>query len=99
MKVDSGEAAYVPSKLKMRDQYGRLTTPNSPEDFFYHLSPSLKTERKKFIKTAELKKAGRGQHVVANISHAPGRLQQFLAMVSLPVAPEISGPVGGLPHN
>ena len=85
MKLDSGEAAaYVPSKQKVRDQYGRLT-PNSPEDFYYHLSPALKLDRKKYLRTNELKKAGRGQRdLLAVNSPTFDRLQQFMAIVALP---------------
>jgi hypothetical protein len=90
MKINSGEMpSYVPAKLKgARDQYGRLATPNSPEDFYYHLSPTLKMERKKYIKTSELKKSGRGQHAVSNIASDAARLQQFMAIVSTRLSQE-----------
>ncbi|OQV23938.1 Metastasis-associated protein MTA3 [Hypsibius exemplaris] len=84
MKIDPGDVG-APSKLVIRgrDRYGRLIAPNSPEDFFYHLSPALKTERKKYMKTVELKKAGRSQrNMMDSVPSVLSRLQNFLGIVS-----------------
>ncbi|XP_055339717.1 uncharacterized protein LOC129589172 [Paramacrobiotus metropolitanus] len=63
VKLDSGEMAF-PAKPKVRSANGRLPFPDAPEDFFYHLSPHTKKERRKAITTAELKKAGRAQRLM-----------------------------------
>ncbi|XP_055346294.1 uncharacterized protein LOC129593844 [Paramacrobiotus metropolitanus] len=69
---------YMP---KVRSANGRLPFPDAPEDFFYHLSPHTKKERRKAITTAELKKAGRAQRLMFTFLPNPGRLHHFLSIV------------------
>ncbi|XP_055330060.1 metastasis-associated protein MTA3-like [Paramacrobiotus metropolitanus] len=80
VKLDSGEMAF-PAKPKVRSANGRLPFPDAPEDFFYHLSPHTKKERRKAITTVELKKAGRAQRLMFTFLPNPGRLHHFLSIV------------------